>query len=269
MTARSPTMRQVLEGFVLERFGDLHTAMPGSVESFDVAKQTANVKLLLKRKVEQENGLKVDAPMGIAVNVPIVFPGAGGFRLTMPLQQGDGVLIIFAEASIDLWQELGGEQPTDARRFHLADAIAVPGLNPSIGKWQGFAGDAMTIGSDTGPGIVLRSNLVELGARDGTPATQAVLLGNDSNAAIDALLTSLTTQLTTLSGATTAATVGLTAAAAANAVPIVGGILALPGFTTMVAQLGIMTAQLAAMIVSVGQLKATLPTLLSPNVKTR
>lgn len=269
MTARSPSMRQVLESFVLERFGDLHTAMPGAVDSFDASKQTANVKLLLKRKVQKEDGTVADEALGVAVNVPIVFPGAGGFRLTFPLQQGDGVLIIFAEASIDLWQELGGEQTTDSRRFHLADAIAVPGLKASPAKWQGFSTDAMTIGSDTGAGIVLRSNAVELGARSDQAASQAVLLGNDTTAAFDSLTTALLTQVTAIVTALGIASASLAAAAVANAVPIVGGILAAAPLGVVVTQLGLIASQLGAMISSITQLKTTLPTLHSQIVKTR
>ena len=269
MTIRSPSMRQVLESFVLERFSELHTAMPGAVDSFDAAKQTANVKLLLRRKVQKENGTVADEAIGIAVNVPVVFPGAGGFRLTMPLQQGDGVLVIFAEASIDLWQELGGEQNTDSRRFHLADAIAIPGLVAKPGKWSGFATDAMTIGSNTGPGVVLKAGTVELGARSDQAATQGVLLGNDTTSAFDSLATSLVTQLTMMTTALGVASTSLAAAATANAVPIVGGILAAAPLGVVVAQLGIVTAQLGSMIASITQLKTTLPSLPSTIVKTR
>jgi hypothetical protein len=261
-------MRQVLESFILERFSELHTAMPGAVDSFDVSKQTANVKLLLKRKVQREDGTVADESLGVAVNVPIVWPAAGGFRLTFPLKQGDGVLIIFAEASIDLWQELGGEQATDSRRFHLADAIAVPGLL-STKKHGGFSADAMTLGSDTGPGIVLRESTVELGAREGSPASQAVLLGNDTTAAFDSLTTALLTQVTAIVTALGIASASLAAAAVANAVPIVGGILAAAPLGVVVTQLGLIASQLGAMISSITQLKTTLPTLHSQIVKTR
>jgi len=269
MTVRSPTMRQVLESFALERFSDLHTAMPGAVDTFDVANQTANVKLLLRSKVQREDGTIADESLGVAVNVPIVFPGAGGFRLTMPLQQGDGVLVIFAEASIDLWQELGGEQNTDSRRFHLADAIAIPGLVAKPGKWSGFASDAMTIGSNTGPGIVLRSGVVELGARSDQAASQAVLLGNDTTAAFDSLTTSLLNQVGAIITALGVAASSLATAAAANAVPIVGGSLAAAPLGVVVTQLGTIAGQLGAMVSSITTLKTTLPSLHSATVKTR
>lgn len=268
-TVRSPTMEQVLGIVLSRRLNDVHTAMPGTVESFDVAKQTANVKLLLKDRQPQEDGTTADVSHPIAVNVPLVFPGAGDFRITFPLKKGDGVLVVFAEASIDRWQALGGEQAVDGRRFHIADAIAIPGLNPSTVTRAGFAGDALTIGANAGPGIVMRSSTVELGARSDQAATQPVLLGADTTAALDALLTDLLTQLAACVTALGVAATGLGAATVANAIPIVGGALASPGFATATTQLGTMAAQLGAMITTVTTLKTKLPTLHSQIVKTR
>ncbi len=266
MTARTPTLLQLLEATLDNRFDDVHTSMPGSIESFDEAKQTANIKLLLKRRFEDETGEMVDESMGVAVNVPIVWPGAGGFRMVFPIKPGDGVLVIFAEASIDRWQELGGEQPVDARRFHLADAIAVPGLRHNT--WAGFASDALSIGSDTGPGIILKASEVQLGARVDSPATHPVLFGDTAVTDLDGLLTSLISQLGQLSGFVAAAAAGLTTAAALNAIPIVGGILALPGFTIVVTQLGTIVSTLAQMITAVTTLKAQLNLWKSTTVKT-
>src|SRR5699024_8745233 len=51
--------------------------------------------------------------------------------LTMPLQSGDGVLLIFADRSLDEWKRSGGPvAPADRRQHELTDAIAVPSLLP-------------------------------------------------------------------------------------------------------------------------------------------
>jgi hypothetical protein len=270
MSARSPTFQEVLERVFSLRLADVHTAMPGVVESFDAAKQTANIKLQLKARRTTERGDVVDESLPIAVNVPVVFPGAGTFRLVFPLKPGDGVLVLFAEASLDRWQALGGEQPTvDDRRFHLADAIAIPGLLPDIVSWKDVPLDGMSIGHDTGPGIVLRATQVELGAREGTPATERVILGDAYRAVEDTAIDAAVAQLTTSSGAVTAAAAALTTAIPLNAVPIVGGILAAAPLGVVVAQLGVLAGALAAAITSLQAFKAAAPATLSPNVKTR
>lgn len=270
MSARSPSFPEVLERVVSRRLSDVHTAMPGAVESFDAAKQTANIKLQLKARRTTERGDIVDEALPVAVNVPIVFPGAGDFRLVFPLKAGDGVLVIFAEASIDRWQALGGEQPTiDERRFHLADAIAVPGLLPDVVSWSGLPADGMSIGHDSGPGIVLRATQVELGAREGTPATERVVLGDAYRTIEDAAIDASVTQLTASSTAVTAAAAALTTAIPLNAVPIVGGILAAAPLGVVVAQLGVIASALTSAIASLQTFKAAAPATLSPNVKTR
>lgn len=269
MTARSPTMLQVLEGFVSERLDDLHTAMPGTIESFDAAKQTANVKLLLKKRVALEDGTFADRSMGVAINVPIVFPAAGAFRITFPVKAGDGVLVVFAEASIDRWQAVGGEQPTDVRRFHLADAIAIPGLNPSTKTHAGFSSQAMTLGHDSGPGVVLSATDVQLGARDGSAATESVLLGTTAVADVDSLTTDLLQQLGQLIGFVSAAAAALTTAGVTNAIPIVGGIIAAPSFAVVVSQFAAIATALGQMIATVTTLKVKAQLWKSPTVKTR
>lgn len=235
-------MPQVLESVMTDRLADVHTAMPGSVESFDPVRQTANVKLLLKRRVTRENGEVEDVSTGVAVNVPVVFPGAGGFRLVFPLNAGDGVLVVFAESSIDQWQSLGGEQPGGVRRFHLADAIALPGLRHDV--WAGLPASGMSIGSDSGPGIVLSPTDVQLGAREGSPATEAAIHG-----------TYFVTQLQTLHAAASAAATASAAAHAANAalaalLPTVTGPLALTATPPQI-------AAVATAVAAVGTTSAT------------
>lgn len=270
MTAPSQpaTLAQVLNFVVTQRLADVHTAMPARVEKYDAAKQVADCAPLLQAMVETEAGPQL-AALPVVPNVPVVFPGGGDFRVTFPVKPGDVVLLVFSEASLERWQSLDGVQSGDGRRHHIADAIAIPGLHSNAKPWQGASTSALTMGHNTGPGVVMTSGEVQLGARDGQAATQAVLLGNDTTAALDALATDLTTQLGQAIGFLSAAAVGLTAASVANAVPIVGGILAAPGFATVVAQLGLLGGVMGQMVTSVAALKAKLPLLHSGIVKTR
>ncbi len=104
----------------------IHTAAPGKVISYDPATGLASVQPSLKLKVPDSR--LVDFP--VIVGVPVVWPTAAGgaASVTLPLKPGDGVLIVWAERSLDDWL-LGGESD-DPRKFDLTDAIAIPGCNP-------------------------------------------------------------------------------------------------------------------------------------------
>src|SRR6185295_14810444 len=60
---------------------------------------------------------------------------------------GDEVMLVFCDKSIDAWQSEGGEQdPDDARRHHLADAVAYPGLHNNKAAISDASESVITIG---------------------------------------------------------------------------------------------------------------------------
>lgn len=262
------TLAQLFNAVLTQRLTDVHTAMPARVEKFDAVKQVADCAPLLQAKVETEAGFET-VSLPVVPNVPVVFPGGGDFRVTFPVKPGDVVLLVFSEASLDRWQAMDGVQPADGRRHHLADAIAIPGLHSNKNPWKGHSTAGATIGHDTGPGIVLLSGGVHLGARDGQEATEPVLLGETTTAGFDALTTDLLSQLGQAIGFLTAAATAMTTAGVTNAVPIVGGILAAPSFAIVVSQLAALAATMGQMVTSVTTLKAKLPLMKSAIVKTR
>lgn len=254
--ARTPSLAQVLDAVIARRLADTHTAMPGRVERYDAAKQVVDVQPLLKSRIVLEDGTSADESLPVLVNLPVVFPGAGGFRLTFPVKQGDGVLVVFSEASIDRWQKLGGEQATDGRRFHLADGIALVGLHDDTQAWTGAAADDLTIGKDGGPQLVVKAAELHLGGNDGDAATHPAVLGDTYRNAEDGLLDQVTQSLTQVATKLGVAATGLTTAAAANAIPIVGGALASPGFATVVTQLGLIATDLGTILSAIASFKA-------------
>jgi hypothetical protein len=64
---------------------DLHTSGPGIIQSFDAGKQTAVVAPVVE-KWFRGKGFK---PLPPLVDVPVQFPGGGGFVLTFPVAKGD------------------------------------------------------------------------------------------------------------------------------------------------------------------------------------
>lgn len=115
------------------RLKDLHTALPGIVESFDAATQLATVQPAIRRIFitrEGDREILVPSDLPLLINVPVIFPRGGGFSLTFPVAKGDECLLVFCERAIDSWHQTGKVRKPDARRFHsLSDATAFVGLS--------------------------------------------------------------------------------------------------------------------------------------------
>lgn len=267
----TPTFAQVLGSVLRATLLDVHTAIPGAIESYDAAKQTAEIRPLLMPYREHEEGELEAVELPVLVHVPIVWPGGGRFRLTAPLAKGDGVLVVFSEASIERWQKLGGLQhpERDRRRFHLADGVALPGLNADPTVWKGASSSVMTLGHETGPGVVLSADGVELGATDTERATEAVILGDTYRSQENEALQALEQHLTSSAGALAAAASSLAAAIPLNAVPIVGGGLAAAPLGVVVSQLGSIAAELAAAVAALAAFRAQTATTLSTRARVR
>lgn len=109
------------------RLANVNTCLPGRVISFDFEKSKASIQPSLKKRLL--DGQIFDLP--IINNVPVIFPRSGSFSMTFPIKQGDYVLVLFSQRSLDLWLSVGGVvAPDDFRKFDLSDAIAIPGILP-------------------------------------------------------------------------------------------------------------------------------------------
>lgn len=149
MSTRTPTLAAILNAVKAQTFADLRVSMPARVEKYDDATQLADVQPLLKESYVDEEGERAIARLPVITNVPVVFPGGGGMRITFPVRAGDTVMLVFSDRSIDSWLAQGGEAtPEDERRHHLSDAIAIPGLHPNNAAWSGIEANVVTIGDD-------------------------------------------------------------------------------------------------------------------------
>ena len=112
----------------------LHCALPGIVESFDPAVQTAAVRPAVKRQ---------DIPFPLVRDVPVFFPGGREQALTFPVSPGDECLLVFADSDMDRWFETGrAEEPASARNHDLPDAFAFVGFRSRPHALPDFPGEA-------------------------------------------------------------------------------------------------------------------------------
>lgn len=181
---RSPSLQEQLVEDIptLTKLG-LHTCLPGRVVSFDTQTGKAAIQPEVKSKL---SGEFVSLPQ--INNVPIMFFRAGGFRITMPVKQGDKVLILFTERSIDGWLEDGQNSGPRATHTHnLSDAIAIPGVYP-FSDVPPFDSDDTVIGKEDGSvevrlkpngEAVIKGTAIKLGS---DAASQPFVLGGLLNA---------------------------------------------------------------------------------------
>jgi hypothetical protein len=119
--------RKMLENFS----NNLRVSMPGIIQAFDSITQTVTVQPAIREKIidDQLEQHWVDLPL--LLDVPISFPRAGGFALTLPIVAGDECLVIFGDSCIDAWFSNGDVQnQIEKRRHDLSDAFAI------IGTWS-------------------------------------------------------------------------------------------------------------------------------------
>ena len=123
------TLENAFSVIVLEVLkSKLNVAMPAIVTEYDGTNRVT-VQPVVKRKFKGQESSRLPA----IADVPVVFPGSGGYWLTFPVEVGSWVLLVCSQRSIDAWKNSFDGEPGDAttaRLFAFSDAVAVPGLLP-------------------------------------------------------------------------------------------------------------------------------------------
>lgn len=156
-----PSALDVQEAASRNTLSDLHTCMPGEVvairSSTRDGRQFVDVLPMLKRAVTDEDGEPVDEALPVLQMVPVGYLQGGGFFLSVPLRIGDGVLLVFAERSLDAWIEsaiFGAKMPVtpgDLSMHSLQGAIALPlGPAPRSALHTGVDGKDLVVGTSSG-----------------------------------------------------------------------------------------------------------------------
>lgn len=127
-TERTNDFNEALRVAMENNQASLWTALPGIIQSFDTTKGTCKVQPAIKARVRDARGNLSWVTLPLLVDVPVVFPSAGGFTITFPVQQGNECLVIFSSRCIDGWWQQGGVQVQAELRLHdLSDGFAILG----------------------------------------------------------------------------------------------------------------------------------------------
>lgn len=127
------------------------TALPGVVAAVNLAAQTLSVQPTVQGSVASPNGAKQLVNLPLLVDVPIVWPRAGGFALTFPIAAGDEVLVVFASRCIDSWWQSGGiGAPAEARMHDLSDGFAILAPTSQPKKLTGVSSTNVQLRDESG-----------------------------------------------------------------------------------------------------------------------
>jgi hypothetical protein len=129
--ATEPTLAEIIREAITSRLLDVHVCLPGRVESYNEATQTADVLPMIRRPLVTEDGEVVHEDLPKLPNVPVVFQRTAAFSMSFPLVPGDFVLLMFSSSAVGNWRTTGDvSDPGDLRRHDLSGAFAVPGIAP-------------------------------------------------------------------------------------------------------------------------------------------
>lgn len=163
----------------------INTSMPAKVINTDNLDRDQTVDVLPMINNAFDDGTALEYPP--ILDVPVIFPSAGGGLLSFPIAVDDTILLVFSQKSLDEWMESRsfgnvGFTPSDKRTYSLNDAIAFPGLYTKKNNLQPNTTDVEL--KFNGMSITLQeSGSLSI---DNTPAGNSVVLDSGGDVIITA-----------------------------------------------------------------------------------
>lgn len=166
----------------------LRVSVPAKIVSFDSATQTATVQPLLKDSREID-GERVTLDLPLVEDVPVQFPGAGGYVVTFPVNAGTPCWLVVSDRAIDNWHKAPSNpvDPGIERTHDLTDCCAILGVRSSSAALSEFEASGARFGKVGGPGISVRTGSVHLGVEENESATEAAVWGTTLRAELQSL----------------------------------------------------------------------------------
>lgn len=115
---------EAIDDLARNKANDIHTALAGTIVSFDASTCTAVVQPT--GKMETSTQERIEYPQ--IPNVPVVFPYSSSMNVgvAFPVKSGDTCLIVFSEIELDEWQT--GREPNGTLHHDLTNGMCIPGL---------------------------------------------------------------------------------------------------------------------------------------------
>lgn len=196
------------------------TAIPCIVKSVNFSKMTLEAQPAIQGMVENEDGSIQAVNLPLLVDVPIVFPSAGGFTLTMPIAANDEVLVVFASRCIDAWWQSGGiQKPIEMRMHDLSDGFAFPGPKSVPNAISNISTTDVQVRNNAGDTYLSITATGKIGFKNATTDLKTVLTD------LETLLNTFMATLSAFSGGGAPVTQAMLQAPAAAAVTSLAAVL--------------------------------------------
>lgn len=200
----TPELQDVIGDAIESALLDLHTALPGTVKTYDASTQTATVALGVQRMVPSDRSYAVES-LPELLSVPVSALRAGQFVIRVPVAPGTTGLVIFTEAAISEWRALGREaSPADIGRHTLSGAVFLPVLVPALDALpvaEGGSSD-LIVGEVGGTQLRVKpGGVCEVVSGGGASADGFVAMAAKVLAGMDTLTTALSTHTHASQGA--------------------------------------------------------------------
>lgn len=142
----------------------IRVAIPGIIKSFNATEQTVTVQPAIKEIIYDGQGEEKNISLPVLLDVPIIVPHTGSYAITLPIQEGDECLVIFADMCIDGWWQSGGVQgQIEQRRHDLSDGFAILGPFSQSKKLSNYSTNKLRIiNTQTGNGLEVSSSGVNI-----------------------------------------------------------------------------------------------------------
>jgi len=162
----TPTLAEVIRHHIETQLSGVFTALVGVVQSFDAAARTCTVLPAVKRPVLQADGSYEAYATTPISDVPVLTFEGGGFRLTLPLSAGDGVLLICTMTDAGSYMASGSSnvEPGLGSTHNLGSCFAIPGVIPT--KSVKAATSHLVLEKDGGASVHV-DDVITLGASAG------------------------------------------------------------------------------------------------------
>ena len=152
---RTPDISTLLRGALEGKQATMWTALPAQVISFNAAAMTVDAQPTIKGVQNDENGNSQQVDLPVLPDLPVVFPGGGGFTLTFPIKEGDECLVVFASRCIDGWWQSGENAPAPDNRMHdLSDGFAMVGPRSQVNTISNINTENVELRADDGQSFV-------------------------------------------------------------------------------------------------------------------
>lgn len=121
------TESELLDEHTRSVLENVHVSIPGIVQKYHAADQTADVLPAVKKPLIDVNGETVYESHPVIANVPVAFPHGATFGMHWTLQEGDGVWLVYSELSAAEFILNGQEaEPFDVQHHGIGSPIAIP-----------------------------------------------------------------------------------------------------------------------------------------------